>query len=46
MDNLEKVFKEFNSEVKPEQDEIDAILEGRRDRAINGTVSHEDIDWN
>lgn len=25
--------------------EIEAILEGRKDRAKNGTVSHEAINW-
>lgn len=29
----------------PLPDEIEAILEGRKDRAENGTASHEDIDW-
>ena len=30
-------------EVNPESEEIEAIREGRKDRAENGTVSHEEI---
>lgn len=32
-------------EVNPESEEIEAIREGRKERAENGTVSHEEIDW-
>lgn len=40
----EDVIK-FIPETVPESDEIEAILEGRKDRAKNGTVSHEAINW-
>lgn len=33
------------SEVEPEPDELAALLEGRQDRKENGTISHNDIDW-
>lgn len=32
-------------ETVPEPDEIEAIWEGRKDRATNGTVSHDAINW-
>lgn len=31
--------------VTPEPDEIEAIMAGRKDRAENGTVSHDAINW-
>ena len=40
-----KLFLKFIPEAVPEPDEIEAILEGRKDRAKNGTVPHEAIDW-
>ena len=42
---LYKVIIKFIPEAVPESDEIEAILEGRRDRAENGTVPHEAINW-
>lgn len=42
---LYRVIIKFIPEEPPLPDEIDAILEGRKDRAKHGTVSHEDIDW-
>ena len=33
-------------ELVPEPDEIEAILEGRKDRAKNGTIPHDAINWN
>ncbi len=41
-----KLFIKFIPEAVPEPDEIEAILEGRKDRAKNGTVPHEAINWN
>lgn len=38
-------FGKVISGVKSESDEIKAILEGRKDRVENGTVSHDEIDW-
>lgn len=32
-------------EEAPLLDEMEAILEGRKDRAENGTVPHEAINW-
>lgn len=45
IDVLYKVIIKFVPEVEPEPDEITAIMEGRKDRTENGTISHEDIDW-
>ena len=42
---LYKVIVKFIPEAVPEPDEIEAILEGRKDRAKNGTVSHDAINW-
>ena len=42
---LYKVIIKFIPEEVPEPDEIEAILEGRKDRAKNGTISHEAINW-
>ncbi len=42
---LYKVVIKFIPETDPEPDEIEAILEGRKDRAKNGTVSHDAINW-
>ena len=45
IDVLYKVIIKFIPEVVPEPDEIEAIEAGKKDRAENGTVSHEAIDW-
>lgn len=42
---LYRVIVKFIPEEKPEPDEIEALLEGRKDRAENGTIPHEIIDW-
>ena len=42
---LYKVIIKFIPETVPEPDEIEAILEGRKDRAKNGTISHDAINW-
>lgn len=42
---LYRVIVKFIPEAKPEPDEIEALLEGRKDRAENGTIPHEAIDW-
>ena len=42
---LYKVIIKFIPETVPEPDEIEAILEGRKDRAENGTVHHDAINW-
>jgi len=43
---LYKVIMKFIPETAPEPDEIEAILDGRKDRAKNGTISHDAINWN
>lgn len=43
--DLYRVIIKFIPEVKPEPDEIEAILEGRKDRAENGTIPHDAINW-
>lgn len=42
---LYKVIIKFIPEEVPEPDEIEAILERRKDRAKNGTISHDAINW-
>ena len=45
IDVLYKVIIKFIPEVEPDQDEIEAIKEGRKDRMENGTISHDAINW-
>ena len=45
IDTLSRVIIKFIPEVKPEQGEIEAILDGRKDRAENGIISHDEINW-
>ncbi len=45
IDVLYRVIIKFIPEVEPEPDEIEAILEGRKDRAEHGTIPHEAINW-
>ena len=45
IDVLYRVIVKFIPEEKPEPDEIEALLEVRKDRAENGTIPHEAIDW-
>lgn len=42
---LYKVIIKFIPETVPEPGEIEAILEGRMDRAKNGAISHDAINW-
>lgn len=42
---LYRVIIKFIPEAVPEPDEIEAILEGREDRAKNGTIPHDAINW-
>lgn len=42
---LYKVIIKFIPEIIPESDEIEAILEGRKDREKNGTIPHDAINW-
>lgn len=45
IDVLYRVIIKFIPEVKPEPDEIEALLEDRKDRTENGTIPHEAINW-
>ena len=45
IDVVYKVIVKFVPETEPEPDEIQAILEGRKNRLENGTISHDDINW-
>lgn len=45
VDVLYKVIIKFIPETIPEPDEIEAILDGRIDRAKNGIVPHDAINW-
>lgn len=45
VETLYKIIIKFIPEVEPEPDEIEAIIEGRKDREKNGTIPHEAIDW-
>lgn len=42
---LYRVIVKFVPEVEPESRELEALLEGKEDRVINGTVPHEAINW-
>lgn len=42
---LYKVIIKFIPEAVPEPDEIEAIRVGRKDRAKNGTIPHDTINW-
>lgn len=42
---LYKVIIRFIPEAVPEPDETEAIWEGRTDRAKNGTIPHDAINW-
>jgi len=42
---LYKVIVKFVPEEVPEPDEIEAIIDGRKDRAENGTISHNAVNW-
>lgn len=42
---LYKVIVKFIPEIIPESDEIEAILEGKKDRTKNGTIPHDAINW-
>ena len=46
VETLYKVVVKFIPEVEPEPDEVAAIMDGRKDRAENGTISHDAINWN
>lgn len=45
LETLHKVIIKFIPEVEPEPGEIEALLEGRKDREENGTVPHNAINW-
>lgn len=45
IETLHKVIIKFIPETKPESDEIEALLAGREDRNKNGTISHNEINW-
>ncbi len=45
IDVLYRVIIKFIPEVEPDPDEIEAILEGRKDRAEHGTIPHDAINW-
>lgn len=45
VDTLYRVIVKFIPEVIPEPEELEALEAGRKDRKINGTISHEDINW-
>lgn len=45
IDVLYRVIVKFIPEEKPELDEIEAFLEGRKDRVQNGTIPHDAINW-
>lgn len=45
VDTLYNVIIKFIPEVPPEPDELEALEEGKKDRAENGTVSHDAINW-
>ena len=42
---LYRVIIKFIPEDEPKADEVQAFLDGKRDREKNGTVSHNEINW-
>ncbi len=42
---LYRIIVKFIPEVEAEDGEVEALYEGRLDREKNGTIKHEDIDW-
>lgn len=46
IDILHQVIIRFIPSEVPEHDEIEAIEAGKTDIEINGTISHDDINWN
>ncbi|MBD5097893.1 MAG: hypothetical protein HDT40_13040, partial [Lachnospiraceae bacterium] len=45
IDTLYRVIIKFIPEEIPEPEELDALRTGREDRAVNGTIPHEAINW-
>ncbi len=45
IDTLYKVIIKFIPETPAEDGELEALEDGRKDREENGTVSHNDINW-
>ena len=45
IDTLYRVIVKFVPEVIPEPEEIEALRDGREDREVNGTISHDAINW-
>lgn len=45
IDTLYRAIVKFVPEVIPEPEELEAIRVGREDRAVNGTIPHEAINW-
>lgn len=47
MFNLEMInsMMEPPADMIPEPEELEAIRAGREDRAVNGTIPHEAINW-
>lgn len=45
LDVLYRVIVKFVPEVEPDAEEIEALLDGRKDRQNNGTVPHNSIKW-
>lgn len=45
IDTLYSVIVKFIPEVIPDSEELEAIEAGRKDRAENGTIPHEAINW-
>lgn len=45
VDVLFRVIVKFIPEDEPLPDEIEAILEAKRDIAVHGTVNHDQINW-
>ena len=42
---LYRVILKFIPEYEPLPDELEALMEGRKDRLENGSISHNDVNW-
>ncbi|TGY96913.1 hypothetical protein E5329_07920 [Petralouisia muris] len=45
IDTLYRVIVKFVPKVVPEPEELEALKIGQEDRAINGTIPHEAVNW-
>lgn len=45
IETLYKVVIKFIPAVVPEEGELERLLEAKKERELEGTISHKDINW-